>query len=260
MGIGTLHEYLLTTREMEAFDLDMAVYVFFENDPRDNLKALGQKPPRIPYALLTQDGDFLIDNSFLDFNLIRKHWLYPLYDYVMARSLLMSTLRLRLDLLFEYGIKPWVTDKEMTLATRFKASGGIELPNGGILPDGDDLPSTWPEASREYARKLCEAIILRWREEVEAGSKNYVIMYVPRYVEWRKPTRLQDSWKPWLKEFSLESGIDFIDPYEELLDAERRGAEILYDYLTVSGHKAFAKGFVNWFEIHYRPLLKNGHI
>jgi hypothetical protein len=38
MGIGTVHEYLLSTRETARFDVDMVVYVFFENDPADNLR------------------------------------------------------------------------------------------------------------------------------------------------------------------------------------------------------------------------------
>ena len=74
MAIGTLHEYLLHTRDTEGFNLDMVVYVFYENDPRDNLKALERNPPPIPYAILRPNGDMSIDNSFRRRGHFRQTW------------------------------------------------------------------------------------------------------------------------------------------------------------------------------------------
>lgn len=247
MGIGTVHEYLLSRREMKRFDPDMVVYAFFENDPVDNLKTLLRSEPRYPFAFLQSDGAVAIDNSFNSYKGFRDTIAYRLYDYAMAKSLLLSTIRIRLDLLWKYPLRLSSTEEDKGKVINVGKNGTIRLPNGRRLTLSDARPSQWPVETKAYLEEVCEKLIKMWRNEVEAQSKVFAILYIPYYKEWRKPTNQQDTFKPWLKKFAEENQIEFIDPYEELLEAESTEGDILYDHLTISGHKGVSEGFAKWF-------------
>jgi hypothetical protein len=249
MGIGTVHEYLLSTRETARFDVEMVVYVFYENDPVDNLRDGTRSEPRLAFASLLGDSSIEVNTTFREHNGFRRTWYYRVYDWAMARSLLRSTVRLRLGHLVRHGVKLRVTDDD-----RAMVSGESEVPwrplaNGVLVPDGQGgPPSTWPAPSLDYAAVVCEKLILQWRDEITAQSRQFAILYMPRYREWAKPTLEQDTWKGWLEAVAAEHGIELIDPFPELLEATERGERVLWNHLTSSGHQAVAKAFVGWFK------------
>ena len=119
--------------------------------------------------------------------------------------------------------------------------------NENRKPNQRDLPSTWPDWLREYAEKLDAAIILKWRDEVEAQSRQYAIWYIPRASEMEKETKDQDSFKAWLESLCREQDISLIDPTSDLVDLKLSGKKVFHDHFTKEGHVAFAGTFVKWF-------------
>lgn len=245
-GFGTLHSYLTSKKHMNFFDLDMVVYVFVENDLGDQIREI-KRASDLPYAVY-KDGEIVIDNSFRERRKSRAGLYHRLISYITARSLLVRTLRNRVKLLLEYGIKTKVTEEDRMMTTRSKNEKGT-------IPNQNDLPSTWPAPLRDYAIKLASSIILKWKNEVERRSKIFAILYVPRGREWRKKTELQDSWKPWLESYSKKNNINFIDPTESFFATERNGEEIYHDHFSAGGHKAFAEAFIRWLK-NYKLALK----
>jgi hypothetical protein len=248
MGIGTVHEYLLSTRETARFDVDMVVYVFFENDPVDNLREGTRSEPGLAFASLLGDSSIDVNTSFRQHGGGRRTWYYRAYDWAMARSLLLSTVRLRLGHLVRHGVKLRVTDDDRAMVSKESEVPWRPLANGVLVPAGQGgPPSTWLAPSLDYAAEVCEKLILQWRDEVTSQSRVFAILYMPRYREWVKPTPEQDTWKGWLERVAAEHGIELIDPYPELLEATTRGERVLWNHLTPSGHQAVAKAFVRWF-------------
>ena len=139
-----------------------------------------------------------------------------------------------------YGIKFKVNQEDRNMATKSK--------NKLMVPDQNDLPSTWPDLLKEYAEELASAIILKWTGEVQAGSKKFAILYVPRQTEMQKETHLQDSWKVWLESFCGNNNIAFIDPTRDLIKMESADTKVFYDHFTIYGHQAFSDGFIGWFK------------
>lgn len=68
-------------------------------------------------------------------------------------------------------------------------------------------------------------------------KKAFVVLYVPREGEFKKPTGQQDSWKPWLENFCQKEGIVCIDPSNRMIAAKK------------AGHQAFAEAFIAWFKM-----------
>jgi hypothetical protein len=225
------------------------VYVFYENDPRDNLKAGTRSEPHTAFASLVADSSVEIDTTFKKHNYLRRTWYYGVYDWAMARSLVLSTIRLRLGFLVRHGVKLRVTESDRAMVTEESEVVWRPLANGVLVPEVDGAPpSTWPDSSLDYAARVCQKLIMRWRDEVTAQSRQFAILYMPRYGEWIKPAQEQDTWKAWLAAFAGEHGIELVDPFPELLEATKRGDRVLWDHLTSSGHLAVAEAFVGWFQ------------
>lgn len=240
-GLGTVQEYLASTREAGAADLDLVVYVFCENDPGEQIREI-EGTCRYPYAELT-DGGFRIDTSFAERNRFRATWYYATYEWLTRHSVLAATLSARIRLLARHGVKLGMDEDERLMATRFGAGAA-----GQKIPRAVDVPSSWPVGWRRYAERLCGAVILEWRKNEEMRGRRFVVMPVPRPGEFEKPPGMQDSWAGWLKGFCASRGIPLIDPTPELLRARAEGKEVYYDHFTREGHRAFADAFVKWFE------------
>jgi hypothetical protein len=240
-GFGTLHAYLESRRWEPACDIDMAVYVFCENDPADNIREISRNV-YFPSAVRLGSG-FWIDNSFRERYRYKQHAGFRAYDYLTAHSLLFATLASRLKMLLRYGIKPTVTEEDRMMTTG-EESGG----DGRAVPDETDLPSTWPAYWREYATHVAEAIVLKWKAEIESKGKEFAILYVPRPGEMDREAAEQDSWKLWLTTLCRKNDIPLIDPTPELLAARDAGGEVFYDHYTEEGHRAVARSFLGWFD------------
>jgi hypothetical protein len=238
-GYGTLQSYLTSQSWAEKTGLDLIVYVFCENDPGDEIREIKQMQ-EIPYPVLTKDG-LTIDNSFLKSSLYlsKQKPIMKLLKFISSHSLLTSTLIKRAQLLKNQGIKLEVKPEEIAMDTK--------ADNNKKIPNQNDLPSSWPSEYRDQAKRLEEAVILKWQGDAEALGKKFIIMYIPRQGQMNKEVINQDSWKYWLEDFSKKNNIEFIDPTAELVLAETGGQAMFSDHFTEAGHAAFAEVFLNWF-------------
>ena len=242
-GRSTLDSYLICQQEMFNFDLDMVVYVFVENDIGDQIREIKRNANK-PYARI-KNGHLIIDSSFRKENSFKETFAYNIYQYICAHSIIVQTIRNRIQLFLEYGIKTKVTKEDRLMTTKSLNS----------VPNQNDLPSTWPDSLRNYGTMLAGKMILKWRDDVEITDRKFAILYVPRRSEWMKPTNQQDSWKPWLEQFCHQNTISFIDPTHEFFITKKQNKQIYFDHFTNSGHQAFAKAFVNWFNFRKKQLF-----
>jgi hypothetical protein len=236
-GFGTLQAYLESERWSDFFDLDLIIYVFCENDPGDNIKAIARND-FFPFAVLSEDT-LRIDCSFRDRYRYKQRLYYRMYDYLSAHSLVFATFGARLKLLFNYGIKISVSEEDRTMTAKFHTDR-----ENVQTPSASDLPSSWPAHWKEYAKVLDERIILQWKEFSRINSRAYAIVYIPRPTEMSKPAVEQDSWKAWLVSLCESQQIPLIDPTRDLLAVNHAGGEAFYDHLTQEGHRALAGAFL----------------
>ncbi len=235
-GRGVLQSYLDFGRRAEEFDIDLAVYVFCENDLGDNIKDI-KREKYFPYALLEKNS-LKIDLSFREKSSFRESLFYRFYLYLKTRSLAIATLATRINLLKYHVIKTKLYQEDKAMATEGR---------NGDLPIAIDPPSVWPDAVRDYAKDLGERIIAKWMVDAQKDSRDFAILYIPREREMRKETEYQDSWKYWLESFCKDKDIVFIDPTDYLIKMEDSDKEVFGDHFTVYGHKAFAEAFSDWF-------------
>jgi hypothetical protein len=236
-GFGTVHAYLENHRSRPAFDIDLSIYVFCENDLANNIIEIS-KVSSFPSAVLTDEG-FRIDNSFRKYYQYKQALYFKAYDYLTAHSLFFATLASRLKLLCRYGIKPTVSDED-----RLMTAGSLSDDDEMAIPTDTTPPSSWPLYWRDYATQLGSAIILRWKEEMEVKGKAFAILYVPSPGEMAKDLEEQDAWKLWLVSLCRDNGISLIDPTNELLAFQESGLEVFYDHYTEDGHRAVAQSFI----------------
>lgn len=241
---STLTAYLNSARWAHYFDIDLIVYVFCENDLGDNIKEIKEKTsPYFPFAYLTDNG-YGIDYSNRDRLIAYSHTIsYKIKDFISKHFLVFRLIKNRVQLVCNYGLKFKVSQKYITMSS--PSEGMVKK---AVIPDQNDPPSAWPIYLKEYAEKLDEAIILKWKAEVEKNSKKFVIFYIPRQGQMALDTEKQDSWKNWLEPFCRDKNIAFIDPTQDLIKAEALGKDIFYDHFTVHGHKAATAAFVHRFK------------
>lgn len=238
-GFGTLQSYLNSKRYTDFFDLDMVVYVFFGNDPSDQLKKI-KGSEIMPYPILA-DGGFKIDNSFKEKNKHKEKIYFKIGDYLLAHSLVLSTIAQRVRYLLKQGIKIKVTKEDRLLADEPIVKSKFNI----------YFPSTWLGSLRKQAQKLEDVVISQWKEDVGKHSKAFVIAAIPDIYGFRKDAssfRLEDSWKSWLSNYCQEKGINFVDSTPYLMKMKDNGKEVFYDHFTKDGHIGFASSFVDWFK------------
>jgi hypothetical protein len=247
-GFSMFQSYLTYEKWVQYYGLNLAVYVFVENDLGDQMRAVRRANER-PYPILSQ-GNIVVDDSFRALHAQRDSALRRLGDRMTAQSMVCATLVERWRLLRRHGIKMRVTEEDRAMATEVprNADGAEKIPNQ------NDNPSAWPAALRHEAITLGAAVLEKWANQAAAGGVDFVVAYVPRQLEMPKPSVDQDSWKPWLETFCMERGIPMIDPTDELIAMNDSGKPVFHDHFTPDGHVAFARAFVAWFrEWHQNP-------
>lgn len=230
-GRGTLQSYLECGQWMERADLDCVVYVFVENDPGDQLRAI-KGSDIVPYPVLSADT-FTVDRSFHERYGYKARAPHRVVQYLKAHSLVVSTLEGRLKLLRQYGIKRAVTEAERT---------------GAAGPDGRPgmVPSAWPDSLVTEAEVLVARVLGRWADEVARSGRGFYVMRVPREEVLAEPLAGQDSWAPFLHAFCAREGITLIDPTPYLTERARSGRPVYDDHFTPDGHHAFADAFASF--------------
>jgi hypothetical protein len=229
-GRGALQSYLETRYWMRPLDLDYVVYVFCENDPADQIRRL-KGSDGDPYPLLEADS-FVVDDSFHDRYGYKTSWWHRATQRIKSNSLVVSTIEGRLKLLKAYGVKPTVTE-----ADREGAATGISL----------HAPSAWPPELVPVGWELQERVTDRWRKDVEADGRKFVIMHVPRGEGMvAEPLETQDTWAPRLHRYCRERGIPLVDPTPQFLEHMQAGEKMYHHHFTPDGHRAFAESFVQF--------------
>ena len=190
-GWGTLQAFRAFQVMAPRYDLDLAVYVFVENDPGDSAAALSRArhDASMPYAALAEEppGYRVEDARPPDGRL----W-YRAAKALQERSLLARVVWVRLRLLQQEGLRPEAREEEAAMREQAKP---------GALPDPNDLPSTWPEPVRRDAALLGERILADWKRTADAQRRPLAVLYVPRGNDMLTGLiREEDSWLPWLRE------------------------------------------------------------
>ena len=229
-GRSTVQSWIECNNWMDRLDLDYVVYVFCENDPGDQLKAVSQADVA-PFATLVDDS-LVISYTFRETYRHKGSTPYRIAQYLKSNSLLVSTIVARLKLLRRHGVQlPPVGD----------GAGAT-----GVTIMG---PSSWPSDSlATYGWRITEHTIADWRDEVATSGRRFAVLRVPRAIELDKPLADQDAFAPRLHAFCDSAGIELIDPTALLREGRAAGREMYYDHFTPEGHRAVARAFHEWFE------------
>lgn len=228
-GRGALQSYLECGRWMEPLDLDYVVYVFVENDPANLLPELSGDGT-LPFPVLAADS-FTVDYSAVEKRAYKASWWHRAMQRIKANSLVVSTIEGRLKLLKAYGAK-----RKVTAADREGRADATHAPMA---------PSIWPPGLVPKGWELQERVMDRWREEVGAQGRKFVIMHVPRGNEvLRTPVAEQDTWALKLREYCKDRRVPLIDPTPVFVARMDQGETMFHNHFTPEGHRAFAESFV----------------
>ena len=235
MGYSTLQSYLECRRWMDRLDLDQVVYVFCENDPGNNVRALNFSAD-VPYPILRGDS-LVIDRSFAVRNANKAKWKHRTWQYLKSHSLLVSTLETRIRFFKARGIDMRVDDAERHM----------EAAPAGAPVDALTPPSLWPDSLRAAAAAVTERVLVEWKNEVVAdGRRKFTVAYIPRTAAVKTPDAPPDDWRAWLHDVCARNQIDLIDPTERLIAVQHDGTDVFFDHFTDAGHDAFAAELVPW--------------
>jgi hypothetical protein len=239
-GFSTYQAYLTNIKWTDFFDIDIVVYVFFENDMGDQIRSI-KKEPTFPYPLL-KDDQLIADNSFKEIGKNKTNLYFKIFDYLTANFLVFATIAERIKLLSEHGVKVKVDEKDRLMnSNKIDSTSIIYPPNLGQT----DNPLQWPDSLKNLAINLEKAVLLNWKNQLEKKQKKLVVLYTPKSI--KTPATEQNSWKPFLEKFCLENGIPFIDPTDELMVTQQKGNDVFYDHYTKFGHQAVSRKFISWY-------------
>ena len=93
---------------------------------------------------------------------------------------------------------------------------------------------------------LVERVLDRWRREVAAQGRTFVIFRVPREEVVAVPLPEQDAWAPRLHEYCARRGIPLVDPTPYFVARMASGDAVYGDHFTALGHRLFADAFVDY--------------
>jgi hypothetical protein len=230
-GRGALQEYLECKRWMRPADFDYVVYVFVENDPANLIPAFSGDGT-MPFPVIDADS-FTVDNSAVERMSYKASWWHRAMQRVKSHSLVVSTIEGRLKLLRKYGAK-----REVTEADR----AGVDTV--GVAPMA---PSSWPPDMVPKGWELQERVMDRWRKDVEAQGRKFVVMHVPRGNEvLRTPIAEQDTWASRLHAYCKDRRVPLVDPTPRFIKRMDAGETMYHHHFTPEGHRAFAESFVDY--------------
>ncbi|HEX2486169.1 MAG TPA: hypothetical protein VHQ66_12750 [Myxococcota bacterium] len=233
-GWGTLQALRAFERHAPRYDLDVAVYVFVENDPGDNALALSahRHDAAMPYAEL---ADAPPGYRVREASPPPRTPLFTAAKWVQERSLLGQVVWVRWRLLRQEGLRPAARASEREMTER-------ALRKPGARPDPNDLPSSWPEAERAEVLTLAERILADWQRRAAAEGRTLAVLYLPRGHEaLRGVLGAEATWYPWLAATCTRLGIPLLDPRGALAARLADGVAVYDDHLTRAGHEALAR-------------------
>jgi hypothetical protein len=237
-GWGTLHAKRAFLVYGERYDLDVAVYVFVENDLGDQMWTLSARRESAgstkPFLETSDEAPGYRLRSVATG--ARTPFWFDAAKLLQRYSLLAHALQNRLALLRQAGVqvRPDAGDAEMSA-------------RAGSLPDANDLPGSWPRAYAEEAMRLGEIVLREWRDAAAARAQRLVVLYVPRGHEQLSGTLpLAANWLPWLERTCAALELPLIDP-SDALAARLAGGEAVYsDHFSAAGHEVIADELAAW--------------
>jgi hypothetical protein len=230
-GWGTLHSLLAYEVKAPRYDLDVAVYVFVENDLGDNaieVKGVHGTASNATFAKLSpfQPGFEIVQRIPFE----QQELPIRTAKWVQQRSLLARVVWSRYALLIAHGAVPRETREQIEMTTR-----------ADRIPNQNDLPSSWPEAHRRNAQELGRRILSVWRARTQRDGCHLVVLYVPRgESQLRGELPLSDTWLPWLEATTRELGIPLLDPSDALKRRLEQGDGVYDDHWSPPGHEVIA--------------------
>jgi hypothetical protein len=230
-GWGTLHSRNAYRVMAPRYDLDVAVYLFVENDLGDNdfeiQRARGGLTPKA-FATLADEAP----GYALEWNIPpgRSSPWYRIGKALQDRLLTVQVLWSRIVLLRTEGVVWSAREEARSMTTR-----------AGAVPSQEDLPSTWPARYSEHARELGRRILADWAEAARRDRREFLVLYVPRgEMELTGELPISDTWLPWLRAATTELGILLVDPSQPLADRLAAGDHVYDDHWTPAGHQVVA--------------------
>jgi hypothetical protein len=235
-GWGTLQAFRAYSVHARRYDVDLAVYVFVENDPGDNALELSKHrhDAEMPYAELAAEppGYRVHEGRPPDEPL----W-FRAAKAVQERSLLAQVVWVRLRLLRQEGLRPDARVEEKAMRERAPRARGSK-------PDPNDIPTSWSDDERREVLLLAERILADWKRTADADGVPLAVLYVPRGNDMLAGTLDEnDTWLPWLRETCGRLGLPLLDPRAALRARLDAGEPPYDDHFTRAGHDAVA-GFL----------------
>jgi len=232
-GWGTLHALRAYQVYGPRYGIDVAVYVFVENDPGDQMWEVAARRESAgstkPFLEASDDPPgyrvrAVASASNLPF------W-FAAAKFLQRNSLLVEVVRDRLEMLRQTGVRIRSDESQVQMS-----------PVAGAVPDSNDLPSTWPRELRTRAERLGEIMLEEWKESTAAHGTRFLVLYVPRgETQLRGTVRREDTWLPWLESACSKLGIPLIDPSAPLARRLASGEHVYLDHWTPAGHEVIAE-------------------
>ena len=232
-GWGALH----SLRAFEVFGprygLDVAVYVFVENDPGDEDYEIASHTESagsaMPYAELVDGGSSYRVRWVTEPG--SEPWWYAPTKFLQRHSVLAHVVRDRLVMLRSRGVRVRADEADAQMSS---AAGARPTPN--------DLPATWPREYRERAQRLFELVLADWKERTAAQHARFLVLYVPRGESQLAGTiRRDQTWLPALASACQRLGIPLLDPSPALAARLAAGEHVYRDHWTPAGHEVVAR-------------------
>jgi hypothetical protein len=243
-GWGTLQALRAFEVLAPRYGVDVAVYVFVENDPGDNALELSahRHDAAMPYAELADEPP---GYRVREASPPPRTRLFAAAKWVQRHSLVAQVAWVRLRLLQTEGLRPTARVEEREMRERAPRAPGAR-------PDPNDLPSTWPAGEREAVLRLAEHILAEWQRQATAQGRLLAVLYMPRGHEaLRGALGAEHTWFPWLRAACTRLGVPLLDPRAELAARLAEGAALYDDHLTREGHAVIARFLAG----ELRPLL-----
>lgn len=233
-GWGTVQALRAFEVMAPRYDVDLAVYVFVENDPGDNALSLSahRHDAAMPYAELSPEPP---GYEVREASPPQPSPLLAAAKRIQERSLLAQVVWVRLRLLQREGLRPRARAAEREMSERAPRRPGVR-------PDPNDLPGSWPENERAQVLALAERILAHWADRAAADRRLLAVLYVPRgHDALRGGVGREDTWLPWLEAACARLGLPLLDPAPALTARLSEGTPVYGDHLTREGHAALAR-------------------
>jgi hypothetical protein len=233
-GWGTLQAFRAFSVNARRYDLDLAVYVFVENDPGDNSLELSasRHDAEMPYATLADEPPgYRVREGRPPAD---PPW-FRAAKAVQERSLLAQVLWVRLRLLQQEGFRPRARAEEKAMRERAPREPGAK-------PDPNDIPTSWSRDERGDVLLLTERILAEWKRTADGARIPLAVLYVPRGNEMLAGAlREEDTWLPWLRATCAKLGLPLLDPRAALRAPLDSATPPYDDHFTRAGHEAVAR-------------------